>query len=42
MSFWGEDPGPRRGSGWHFTGIEVVLIVVSWFALGYVVGTIVR
>jgi hypothetical protein len=42
MSYWGEDPGPTKGPGWHFTNIEMLLVVVSWFALGYVVGTIVR
>ena len=41
MSYWGdENPGPKKG--WHFSGWEMVLIVVSWFSLGFVVGTIVR
>ena len=41
MSEWGDGPG-QRGPEWRFTRIELVLIVVSWFALGYVVGSIVR
>ena len=41
MSF-GQTPDPRRVRVWHFTNIEMLLIAVSWFALGYVVGTIVR
>lgn len=42
MSYWGEDPGPTKGPGWHFSGWEMVLVVSCWFSLGFVVGTIVR